>query len=252
MTSTTASLRQEDIAFQSNLYDSANPTRRWLHNARREWVMQTIEQVAPSQPFFLEVGIGCGIYTTWMAHRGKVTALDINPDFVAAANQFPSVNALVSDIMTSVFPPSHDVAVCSEVIEHIPDSQAALRNIRASLKPGGYLILTTPNSYSTMELAARLLAFGPVVKLARKIYGESVDDLGHINRLTHSQLRAQIDAAGLTVVRQTDLAFYIPVVAEFFGQAGQRICQWFANRLRGTALSGLLWTQCWVLRRPVE
>lgn len=250
--SKTATLRQEDIAFQSNLYESSNPTRRWLHNARREWVLQTIQQLVPSQPFFLEIGIGCGIYTTWMAQRGKVTALDINPDFVNAANQLPYVRAQVANIMTTVFPPSHDVALCSEVIEHIPDSQAALRNIRASLKPGGYLVLTTPNSYSTMELAARMLAYGPVVKLAQKIYGESVADLGHINRLTHQELRAQIDAAGLTVVRQTDVAFYIPVVAEFFGETGQRICQWFANRLRGTALSGLLWTQCWVLRRPTE
>ena len=35
-----AELRQEHIDFQSNLYESSNPTRRWLHNARRNWVQR--------------------------------------------------------------------------------------------------------------------------------------------------------------------------------------------------------------------
>lgn len=246
----TAALRQEDIAFQSNLYESSNPTRRWLHNVRREWIFQTIDQLRMSSATFLEVGIGCGIYTGWLAKRGHVMALDINESFVAAANQIQNVEAQVADITTTGFAPVHDIALCSEVLEHVPDSAAALKHIYASLRPGGYLVLTTPNSYSTVELTARLLAYGPIVKLARKIYGESVDDLGHINRMTHSQLRAQIDAAGFTVVRQTDLALYLPVIGEFFGNAGLKICQWLAGSLRGSALSGLLWTQCWVLRKP--
>lgn len=251
MTTTTA-LRQEDIAFQANLYESSNPTRRWLHNVRREWVFQTIDQIRMSQATFLEVGIGCGIYTDWLAKRGLVTALDINESFVAAANQLPNVEARVADITIESFPPIHDLALCSEVLEHVPDSASALKHIYASLKPGGYLVLTTPNSYSTVEMTARLLAYGPVVKLARKIYGESVDDLGHINRMTHSQLKAQIDAAGFSVVRQTDLALYLPIVGEFFGEPGLKFCQWLAKRLRGSALSGLLWTQCWLLRKPLN
>lgn len=245
-----AELRQEHIAFQANLYESNNPTRRWLHNVRRDWVMRAIDQVAPSQPHFLEIGIGCGIYTQLMASRGKVFATDINSAFVEAANQIPNVVARVSDITTDHFDPVHDVALCSEVLEHVPDSASALKNIYASLKPGGYLVLTTPNSYSTVELTARLLSFGPVVKLARLIYGESVDDLGHINRMTRSQLRIQIDAAGFEVVRQENIAFYLPAIAEFCGEPGTRICQWFARRLAGTRLAPLLWTQCWVLRRP--
>lgn len=243
-------LRQEDIAFQSNLYESANPTRRWLHNARRAWVMQTLNQILPSQPTFLEIGIGCGIYTTWMAERGRVTAIDINEGFVTAANQLPNVQASISDITKDSFSPVHDVALCSEVLEHVPDSISALKNIYASLKPGGYLVLTTPNSYSTMELAARMLAFGPVVKLARAIYGESVDDLGHINRMTQTQLRSQIDEAGFQVVRRADVALYLPVVAEFGGKFGQRVCQKIAGSLAGSFLSPLLWTQCWLLRKP--
>ena len=245
-----AELRQEHIAFQANLYESSNPTRRWLHNARRDWVIRALDRVSVANPHYFEIGIGCGIYTQLMASRGSVFAIDINSAFVESANQMPNVVAQVADITTDVFKPMHDVALCSEVLEHVPDSQSSLENIFDSIKPGGYLILTTPNSYSTVELTARLLTIKPIVKLARLVYGESVDDLGHINRMTRSQLGKQIERAGFEVIEQDNIAFYLPVIAEFFGETGTKICQWFARNLAGTRLASLLWTQCWILRRP--
>ena len=112
--------------------------------------MRALDQVPPSPPHFIEIGIGFGIYTQLMAARGQVFAIDINSAFVEAANQIPHVVARVSDITTDQFEPVHDVALCSEVLEHVPDSASALKNIYSSLKPGGYLVLTTPNSYSTV------------------------------------------------------------------------------------------------------
>lgn len=246
-------LRQADIAFQSNLYESGNPTRRWLHNTRRQWVMDAIDSSAPSDPRFLEIGCGCGIYTAHMSGLGHVRALDINPDFVAAANRLPNVEASVADIQEFDSPPVYDIAVCSEVIEHIPDSTRALANIYHALKPGGRLILTTPHSYSTMEIFARLLAFRPVVALARMVYGEAVDDLGHINRLTRRQLREQIESVGFSLVHHTSRALYLPLIAEIGGAAGARLAKKIELQLRGSKLlSQFLWTQCWLLEKPGE
>ena len=247
----TAELRQEHIQFQSNLYESNNPTRRCLHNARRDWVLKTLEQIPVESPIYLEIGIGCGIYTQLMAKRGNVVAIDINPAFVDLANQMRNVVAHVADITSTSLSPIHDIAVCSEVLEHVPDSRSSLKNIYASLKPGGYLVLTTPNSFSTMELMSRLLAFGTVVKLAKLVYSEPVDDLGHINRMTRRQLRSQIRSAGFEVVRQDNVAFYLPLIAEFGGRTGASICQCLARLLARSPLSSLLWTQCWLLRRPL-
>lgn len=246
-------LLQADIAFQANLYESQNPTRHWLHNARRRWVMHTLERL--SLPFysFFEVGVGCGVYTEWMSRRGTVTGIDINETFVLSANHLRNVTASVADITApQAFVNRFDIALCSEVIEHLHDSPVALSNIYRALKPGGHLILTTPNRYSTMELFARLLAFKPVAKLARKIYGEPVDDLGHINRLTRTQLRGQIIDSGFEIEDRADVALYIPLIAEFGGHTGARICQWVARIFqRSSLLSHLLWTQCWVLRKPL-
>lgn len=249
-----ATLKQGDIEFQANLYESQNPTRNWLHNARRKWVMNRLESLSHPYTNFLEIGIGCGVYTEWMAQRGYVTGLDINEDFVHAASFLRNVTARVADITTTTdYEESFDVALCSEVIEHISDSPAALSNIFRALKSGGHLILTTPNSYSTMEIFARMLSYKPVAALARRIYGEPVQDLGHINRLTRAQLAQQILASGFEIVARDDIALYLPILSEFFGRTGERICRWAARHLaQSDLLSHLLWTQCWVLRKPTH
>lgn len=245
------SLKQADIGFQSNLYESKNPTRNWLHNVRRSWILKKLDELASKDSTFFEVGIGCCVYTEILAKRGPVYAVDINESFVTAANRIPDVEAVVSDICSESLPIASDIALCSEVLEHVPDSASALKNIYASLRPGGHLILTTPNSYSTVELVARLLKFKPVVALAKFIYGESVDDLGHINRMTRGQLEKQILEAGFEVVTHDNIALYLPGVAEFGGNSAVQLAQFLANKWRNSRLlSHLLWTQCWVLRRP--
>jgi SAM-dependent methyltransferase len=242
-------LRQADLAFQANLYESSNPSRHWLHNARRDWVRSAIARHARPQSSILEVGVGCGVYTRDLAGIGDVTGIDINPSFVNAANRIPNVIASIGDVMQLDYEEQFDFALCSEVIEHIPDSQIALWNMALSLRPGGVLVLTTPNSYSTMELFARLLAFPAVARLASAIYGEPVDDLGHINRLTRRQLTHQITRVGLRIVETADIGLYLPAVAEFGGHPGRKAAQWLAETLEGTVLKGALWTQCYVLVR---
>ncbi|MBK9394592.1 MAG: class I SAM-dependent methyltransferase [Uliginosibacterium sp.] len=242
---------QGDIAFQANLYESANPSRRWLHGVRRAWVMAAIQRYARRRGTrFLEVGIGCGIYTAEMAKLGPVLAIDINPDFVAAVAGLENVEARVDDVTSLSLRPSYDVAVCSEVIEHLPESQTALSNIAGALRPGGVLILTTPHAFSTAELFARLLVFPLVRGLVRKLYAEHVEDLGHINRLTRTALLNQIQNAGFEVLEQHDCGLYLPGVAEFGGTVGRDLARWLEGGLRHLiVVRELLWTQCYVLRK---
>ncbi len=246
-----STLQQHDIAFQANLYESTNPTRRWLHTRRRDWILRAINKYAPENGTFLEVGIGCGIYTRTLSKLGCVNAYDINDRFVVDASRLSNVNAAVGDIQNLILDPIHDLAICSEVIEHIVESETALKNIWRSLKPGGVLILTTPNKYSSVELVARLLSNRTVAKLVQKIYREPVDDLGHINRLTQFELRRQFGQADYEVVDHDNLAFYIPGVGEYGGKVGLFICKLLERAVHTIpGLSWLLWTQCWILRKP--
>ena len=54
---------------------------------------------------------------------------------------------------------SFDCVVCSEVIEHIPDSQKAINEFHRVLCSQGELIITTPNWISWYGLARKIIEF---------------------------------------------------------------------------------------------
>lgn len=243
--------RQEDIAFQANLYDDPNPTRRHLHSTRRAWIESAIQEFILPGAKVLEVGVGCGIFTRFLSKTGvQITAIDINSDFIAGVKGLPNVTAKVCDATLPLGIADQDVALSSEVLEHVPPerSLAMLCTIHAALKPGAVFVLTTPQRYATMELMARLLKFPPVLALARKLYG-SVDELGHINLLTERQLKTQLLLAGFAIERETRFGFYLPVIAEFGGEAGHRMLVALERAIRNIpVLRGLIWTQAYILR----
>ena len=43
---------------------------------------------------------------------------------------------------------SFDIVICRELIEHVPDEQQVLKEIKRVLVPGGYVLFTTPNAFS--------------------------------------------------------------------------------------------------------
>ncbi|MDR2625962.1 MAG: class I SAM-dependent methyltransferase [Zoogloeaceae bacterium] len=258
-------LRQSDLAFQAQLYASSNPTRRWLHTTRYIWLMEAFRQYCPFRQYrldgennvqILEVGIGCAICTREIRKYCDVFAVDINPDSVEIMNGIQNIRAVQADITQPEFASRHaymnqaDIAICSEVLEHVADSRTALQNLHAALKPGGILILTTPNAWSTVEIAARFLDLPFMTRLASAIYGESVDALGHINRMTRRQLLSQIRSTGFEIVEATDTGFYLPLIAEFGSVAGQKICRALATWFAKSPFRWLCWTQCWILRKP--
>jgi 2-polyprenyl-3-methyl-5-hydroxy-6-metoxy-1,4-benzoquinol methylase len=244
--------RQADIAFQANLYEDPNPTRRGLHRARREWVQLALASRLMPGGRVLEVGIGCGIFTRFLSQIGaKITAVDINPAFVLGVSEVAEVTPVLADATTDLMLGEHELVLCSEVLEHVPPSQslAMLKTLRRGLTPDGRLILTTPQSFSTVELMARLLKFPPILALARKLYG-TADELGHINLLTSRQLRRQLASVGFEIEEECLLGFYLPVVAEFGGGNGARLLTVLENIIaRVPVLRGLLWTQAYVLKR---
>lgn len=251
MTETVAP-RQADVEFQRRLYTDPNPTRRGLHSTRRDWVLG--EALAASSPGdqVLEVGVGCGVFTEALAAAGRrVSAVDINPAFLDNVAGIEAVNIYLKDATRPLELGDHDLAICSEVLEHVPPerSQAMLDALHGALRPGGTLVLTTPQRFASVELVARLFRFKPVLALARRLYG-SADELGHINLLTAGQLEQQIAKAGFTIAARRRFGFYLPVIAEFAGKPGAALLRGIETAIRPLPIvRGLLWTQAYVLRR---
>jgi SAM-dependent methyltransferase len=243
---------QGDVEFQRRLYEDPNPTRRGLHSTRRDWVLGQALSNSKAKDRVLEVGVGCGVFTEALAAAGRrVSAVDINPAFLENVAAIDAVDTHLKDATRPLELGDHDLAICSEVLEHVPpeSSQAMLDSLYGALRPGGSLVLTTPQRFASVELVARLFRFKPILALARRLYG-SADELGHINLLTAGQLEKQIAKAGFTVAARRRFGFYLPVVAEFGGKPGAALLRGIEAAIRPLpVIRGLLWTQGYVLRR---
>ncbi|MGQ0629265.1 MAG: class I SAM-dependent methyltransferase, partial [Phycisphaerales bacterium] len=104
---------------------------------------------------------------------------------------------------------SFDRVACVEGIEHVVDRHRTLRELRRVLRPGGRLIITTPN---LMSLRARLAfalagqrAFKSYVDEHTSVWGRSPDGSrtyhGHAFLLTYFQIRYSLHHCGFRIRR---------------------------------------------------
>jgi SAM-dependent methyltransferase len=125
----------------------------------------------------LEVGCLDGRYLDELRGRGwSVAGIDIMPQAVEhivahdAALPFP-------------FAREFDLLIAAEVIEHVVDTDAFLSNCAAVLRPGGTLILTTPNLLFGVNRLRMLL--GKTPKFAYADY--------HVRMFVWDDLREKIE-----------------------------------------------------------
>ncbi|WP_327404309.1 class I SAM-dependent methyltransferase [Streptomyces sp. NBC_01288] len=98
---------------------------------------------------------------------------------------------------------SADAVLFSEVIEHLVDPDTALAEIRRVLRPGGHLMLSTPNLAAWYNRALLLAGVQPVFSEVslRAIHGRPGKEVvGHLRLYTPRALREFVTAAGFEVV----------------------------------------------------
>ncbi|CAD6999809.1 ubiquinone biosynthesis O-methyltransferase, mitochondrial [Ceratitis capitata] len=105
----------------------------------------------------LEVGCGGGILTEALARlNANVTGVDLGEDVINTAQKHLDKFSpeLIERITYKIEPIEaharrnsnhYDAVVCSEVLEHIDDKAAFLRDCVKALKPGGSIFITTLN-----------------------------------------------------------------------------------------------------------
>lgn len=91
-----------------------------------------------------------GCTTGWLSQEllalGRVTGVDPDKERIAAARaSYPGVTFEVADFATWSPPHAFDFTVSCEVLEHLTDKRAYVDALKRITKPGGWILVTTPN-----------------------------------------------------------------------------------------------------------
>ncbi|GAI07822.1 unnamed protein product, partial [marine sediment metagenome] len=84
--------------------------------------------------------------------------IDISEKAIKKSKErYPRFEYFVADATNLPFPEnSFDYVICSEVIEHIPEDEKAISEVKRVLKNNGIFIITTPNWLSWYGLARKI------------------------------------------------------------------------------------------------
>ena len=106
----------------------------------------------------VEIGCGRGWMSNLLTQYGDVVAYDpIKPVINHAKKMFPDITFYSGKMSTLIekkkLSNNYDIAVCSEVIEHIKENEqlSFIGEIRSILNPDGHLIISTPRKEILMH-----------------------------------------------------------------------------------------------------
>lgn len=155
----------------------------------------------------IDVGCGAGLMTEPMARMGAaVTGIDAAPENIAVARAHAAAGGLAIDYRaTSVEALADsgagaDIVTCFEVVEHVADRGSFLGALARLLRPGGLLLMSTPNRTP----ASWAVVIAGAEYLARAIPRGTHDWHRFV---TPDELTGELAAAGLRVVETLGLGW---------------------------------------------
>ena len=159
--------------------------RHWWFVARRKILLSLLERHIGAEENLEVLDAGCGGGATMESLRryGHVRGMELSEEAVAY-NREQGREVLQGVIEEMPFADgAFDLALALDVIEHVPDDLAALRELYRVLRPGGSLLVTVP----ALEM----------------LWSAHDEANGHYRRYTPDGLRGRLESAGFEVVTDT-------------------------------------------------
>ena len=212
----------------------------WWYTGRRKilagFVEEICRQVNDRRPRILDVGCGTGANLLMLSQYGEAEGVDISEDALsfcrergldkvrlAAGEQLPYEDG------------TFDLVTAFDVVEHMDDDLAGLREMRRVLRPGG-----------------RALLFVPTFMF---LWGLQDDVSNHRRRYRLPELRRVLEQAGFEIERMTyaNITFFLPIllVRKLMRLTGVKTET--ENSINVSALNGVLGrvlgAESWILKR---
>lgn len=194
----------------------------YRHNMqlRYRYVHEHLSQLQLPGRTVIDLGCGDGQWSMELAGRFdlRLIGVDYNPlRMQRYRNYVPGAEAQVGSCI-SIPIASHavDLVMFHQVLEHIPQPERALREVRRILHQQGWLLLSVPNEGTWLKQHVQY----------RWIEPNSLASSDHVNFFTAASLRKLLEDSGFTVARLDAVGFYFPhngisrrIVAQRFGFA---------------------------------
>lgn len=119
----------------------------WWFVGRHHLVLSFLRQVYGNRSDLkiLDIGCGTGAMSRKLAPFGTVVSADFSPLALSFSRRRGLTRLAASDAMRLPFQDgTFDAIVAMDILEHVPDDQAALCEFQRVLKPGGRVLSTVP------------------------------------------------------------------------------------------------------------
>ncbi len=188
--------RQKDRQKCEKLFDKYYAGRKFSRGQYKE----LIEQHVVSGGRLLDAGCGRDLeFSREFASDVQVIGVDLEEKLDTRNQRSPF--ALRGDLEKLPFPPNYfDLIISRSVVEHLQNPLAVFREFQRVLKPGGRIVLSTPNKFDYVSIVAALTPYRWHRVMVSKMTMVQEDDvfptLYRANSL--SSLGRQMREAGLT------------------------------------------------------
>jgi 2-polyprenyl-3-methyl-5-hydroxy-6-metoxy-1,4-benzoquinol methylase len=170
-----------------------------------ERAAELAQKYFPPNCSVLDVGAGAGAFSQRLADIGyNVTALDVDP-LKWIPKDIPFLELDIDAGVQASVNQQFDSVVCLEVIEHVKNSWNLLNELFNVTRPGGYLLLSTPNVTSFLSRAEFFVT--------GRFHQFDYTDLsyGHINPISAFHLQNHAESVGWKLI-DIQPGGYLPVL----------------------------------------
>ncbi len=141
----------------------------------------------------LDAGCGRGgVIELYWKQVKQAVGLDVD---LQSLREHRCLEQLVEGDLTRLpFPPAcFDLILCSWLMEHLATPEMVFGELARVLRPGGHLVLVTPNAWNYVTLVQRLIPRRFQEWLARRIYGREEKDTFPL--AYHANTKGSLDAS---------------------------------------------------------
>jgi SAM-dependent methyltransferase len=187
----------DDVILGNHFFEDPGYYRRYRRRYRR--TLEHIARLPLAHPArILEVGGGQIALLCHEMFQDECALADVSDRYADAVTRF-GLEFVTCDLLHDDLDARepYDLIVLCEVVEHLPiPPHIVLEKLRARIRPGGYLLVTTPNLYRLRNVVR--LAMGLPV-LSHFFYPDRGSSIGHLLEYSADHLRWQIERAGFVV-----------------------------------------------------